>query len=261
MAKNKPKNTQEKEELVDEVTSEETVTEDATPQVVPAEEPKQEDQVQEEPKGPNPEGSNIVEQPAQEQLKIPTPEEVKKEEELKDKYAASKNIDLDASYDLVKATLRRTDIDDTKKLEIISNGTNIAYKAVIEEFEDYNREVQSGLTENPQAFANKVFELYGRLRRILEDEDVYVTTAKLMILLLLFRKYFQTSFVPSVYSLYADLFPGSEQDYVEYQYIMASLYTLATQPDPAIIKRRINFNKPDFKYGKKLEELFINLFN
>ena len=42
---------------------------------------------------------------------------------------------------------------------------------------------------------------------------------------------------------------------------MASLYTLATQPDPAIIKRRINFNKPDFKYGKKLEELFINLFN
>ena len=159
MAKNKPKNTQEKEELVDEVTSEETVTEDATPQVVPAEEPKQEEEVQEELNVPNPEGSNIVEQPVQEQPKIPTPEEVKKEEELEDKYAASKNIDLDASYDLVKATLRRTDIDDTKKLEIISNGTNIAYKAVIEEFEDYNREVQSGLTENPQAFANKVSEL------------------------------------------------------------------------------------------------------
>lgn len=183
------------------------------------------------------------------------------EQPVADKYEASRNIDLDESYVLVKSTLARQDISDDEKLEIISNGTNIAYKAVIEEFEEYNTAVVNGLTNDPVAFANKVNELFGRLKRILEDEDTYVSNAKLMILLLLFRKYYQTSFVPSIYSLYAEYFPGTGHDYLEYQYVMATLSTLAHNKDPELIKRRINFNKPDFKYGKKLEELFINLYN
>ena len=183
------------------------------------------------------------------------------EEQPVDKYEASRNIDLDESYTLVKSTLARQDIGDDVKLEIISNGTNIAYKAVIEEFEEYNTAVVNGLTNDPTAFANKVHELFGRLKRILDDEDTYVSNAKLMILLLLFRKYYQTSFVPSIYSLYAEYFPGTDHDYLEYQYVMTTLSTLAHNKDPEVIKRRINFNKPDFKYGKKLEELFINLYN
>lgn len=183
------------------------------------------------------------------------------EEQPVDKYEASRNIDLDESYTLVKSTLARQDIGDDEKLEIISNGTNIAYKAVIEEFEEYNTAVVNGLTDDPTAFANKVHELFGRLKRILDDEDTYVSNAKLMILLLLFRKYYQTSFIPSIYSLYAEYFPGTDHDYLEYQYVMATLSTLAHNRDPELIKRRINFNKPDFKYGKKLEELFINLYN
>lgn len=189
------------------------------------------------------------------------PETPASEEQPVDKYEASRNIDLDESYTLVKSTLARQDIGDDEKLEIISNGTNIAYKAVIEEFEEYNTAVVNGLTNDPTAFANKVHELFGRLKRILDDEDTYVSNAKLMILLLLFRKYYQTSFVPSIYSLYAEYFPGTDHDYLEYQYVMTTLSTLAHNKDPEIIKRRINFNKPDFKYGKKLEELFINLYN
>lgn len=183
------------------------------------------------------------------------------QEQPVDKYEASRNIDLDESYTLVKSTLARQDIGDDEKLEIISNGTNIAYKAVIEEFEEYNTAVVNGLTDDPTAFANKVHELFVRLKRILDDEDTYVSNAKLMILLLLFRKYYQTSFIPSIYSLYAEYFPGTDHDYLEYQYVMATLSTLAHNRDPELIKRRINFNKPDFKYGKKLEELFINLYN
>ena len=189
------------------------------------------------------------------------PASQEQEQPVVDKYEASRNIDLDESYVLVKSTLARQDISDDEKLEIISNGTNIAYKAVIEEFEEYNTAVVNGLTNDPVAFANKVHELFGRLKRILEDEDTYVSNAKLMILLLLFRKYYQTSFVPSIYSLYAEYFPGTGHDYLEYQYVMATLSTLAHNKDPELIKRRINFNKPDFKYGKKLEELFINLYN
>lgn len=189
------------------------------------------------------------------------PEIPTSEEQPVDKYEASRNIDLDESYTLVKSTLARQDIGDDEKLEIISNGTNIAYKAVIEEFEEYNTAVVNGLTNDPTAFANKVHELFGRLKRILDDEDTYVSNAKLMILLLLFRKYYQTSFVPSIYSLYAEYFPGTDHDYLEYQYVMATLSTLAHNRDPELIKRRINFNKPDFKYGKKLEELFVNLYN
>ena len=189
------------------------------------------------------------------------PASQEQEQPVADKYEASRNIDLDESYVLVKSTLARQDISDDEKLEIISNGTNIAYKAVIEEFEEYNTAVVNGLTNDPVAFANKVHELFGRLKRILEDEDTYVSNAKLMILLLLFRKYYQTSFVPSIYSLYAEYFPGTGHDYLEYQYVMATLSTLAHNKDPELIKRRINFNKPDFKYGKKLEELFINLYN
>ena len=188
-------------------------------------------------------------------------EQEEQEQPVADKYEASRNIDLDESYVLVKSTLARQDISDDEKLEIISNGTNIAYKAVIEEFEEYNTAVVNGLTNDPVAFANKVHELFGRLKRILEDEDTYVSNAKLMILLLLFRKYYQTSFVPSIYSLYAEYFPGTGHDYLEYQYVMATLSTLAHNKDPELIKRRINFNKPDFKYGKKLEDLFINLYN
>lgn len=189
------------------------------------------------------------------------PETPASEEQPVDKYEASRNIDLDESYTLVKSTLARQDIGDDEKLEIISNGTNIAYKAVIEEFEEYNTAVANGLTDDPTAFANKVHELFGRLKRILDDEDTYVSNAKLMILLLLFRKYYQTSFIPSIYSLYAEYFPGTDHDYLEYQYVMTTLSTLAHNKDPEVIKRRINFNKPDFKYGKKLEELFINLYN
>lgn len=191
----------------------------------------------------------------------PTDESDTTQEQPVDKYEASRNIDLDESYTLVKSTLARQDIGDDEKLEIISNGTNIAYKAVIEEFEEYNTAVVNGLTDDPTAFANKVHELFGRLKRILDDEDTYVSNAKLMILLLLFRKYYQTSFIPSIYSLYAEYFPGTDHDYLEYQYVMATLSTLAHNRDPELIKRRINFNKPDFKYGKKLEELFINLYN
>ena len=189
------------------------------------------------------------------------PETPASEEQPVDKYEASRNIDLDESYTLVKSTLARQDIGDDEKLEIISNGTNIAYKAVIEEFEEYNTAVVNGLTDDPTAFANKVHELFGRLKRILDDEDTYVSNAKLMILLLLFRKYYQTSFIPSIYSLYAEYFLGTDHDYLEYQYVMTTLSTLAHNKDPEVIKRRINFNKPDFKYGKKLEELFINLYN
>lgn len=198
-----------------------------------------------------------VQEPVQEQVK----EEPKVQEQPKDKYEESRKIDLDTSYKLIKETLKRSDLSDSEKLEVISNGTNIAYKAVIEEFEEYDREVSNGLTEDPKAFGKKVEELFNRLKRILEDEDSYVSTAKLMILLLLFKKYHKTSFVPSVYSLYADYFTGKEEDYVEYQYIMASLYTIANNSDPDIVRRRINFNKADFKYGKRLEELFINLYN
>ena len=190
-----------------------------------------------------------------------TPASEEQQEQPVDKYEVSRNIDLDESYTLVKSTLARQDIGDDEKLEIISNGTNIAYKAVIEEFEEYNTAVVNGLTNDPTAFANKVHELFGRLKRILDDEDTYVSNAKLMILLLLFRKYYQTSFVPSIYSLYAEYFPGTDHDYLEYQYVMTTLSTLAHNKDPEVIKRRINFNKPDFKYGKKLEELFINLYN
>ena len=199
----------------------------------------------------------------EESQEAPASQEQQEEQEqpVADKYEASRNIDLDESYVLVKSTLARQDISDDEKLEIISNGTNIAYKAVIEEFEEYNTAVVNGLTNDPVAFANKVHELFGRLKRILEDEDTYVSNAKLMILLLLFRKYYQTSFVPSIYSLYAEYFPGTGHDYLEYQYVMATLSTLAHNKDPELIKRRINFNKPDFKYGKKLEELFINLYN
>lgn len=200
---------------------------------------------------------------SEESQEAPASQEQQEEQEqpIADKYEASRNIDLDESYVLVKSTLARQDISDDEKLEIISNGTNIAYKAVIEEFEEYNTAVVNGLTNDPVAFANKVHELFGRLKRILEDEDTYVSNAKLMILLLLFRKYYQTSFVPSIYSLYAEYFPGTGHDYLEYQYVMATLSTLAHNKDPELIKRRINFNKPDFKYGKKLEELFINLYN
>lgn len=204
-----------------------------------------------------------TESASEESQEAPATQEQQEEQEqpVVDKYEASRNIDLDKSYVLVKSTLARQDISDDEKLEIISNGTNIAYKAVIEEFEEYNTAVVNGLTNDPVAFANKVHELFGRLKRILEDEDTYVSNAKLMILLLLFRKYYQTSFVPSIYSLYAEYFPGTGHDYLEYQYVMATLSTLAHNKDPELIKRRINFNKPDFKYGKKLEELFINLYN
>lgn len=207
------------------------------------------------------ENQNVVNEPVVTEDATPEVKDVQPEPKTKDKYETSRNIGLDESYKLIKETLKRNDISDSEKLEVISNGTNIAYKAVIEEFEEYDREVSSGLTEDPKAFAKKVEELFNRLKRILEDEDTYVSMAKLMILLLLFRKYHKTSFLPSVYSLYADYFPGSDEDYVEYQYIMASLYTIANNTDPNIIRRRINFNKADFKYGKRLEELFINLFN
>lgn len=227
MAKVKPSK---KDEAIDEVV-EEVGTD--IPEEVPAEEPKD---------------TPVVEEPA---------------EKVEDKYAESKKIDSDKSFDIVKSILTDNDLTVNRKLERISAEAHVSYKSIIETFQEFDVATQGGTyIKNPEKYGQLVKGLYDVFRKVLENTDTYVSMIQIEILMLLFSKYQNSSLTVTSVFAYGEAFGGSEAEYQDFVYIITTLgifkECLAASKVENVTKL-IDFNRADFLHGKKLEEYYLNV--
>lgn len=258
-AKEQPKQNQELEELASATTEEEieTLEELDAPEETVAEEVAAEETVQEETTPSDEESVEQQEHPADQDSVIVESESTTPE----DKYAAAREIGSDESYASAKAILSNTNLTIDEKIEQLSDTTSVDYKMIIEAFKDYDNVVQQEQLNlsNPKQFASKVAGLFNVFNTVLSLKDEYECFLKLQMLVLLVRKYLRTSLQPSFYCLYADDYPGSEIDYLNYTYILAALIAISSGDGYDRVRKTIDFSRSDFVHGRRLEEFAISL--
>lgn len=205
------------------------------------------------------EDSSSVEQPED---SSPSKASIESEEEnVDDKYAVSRSIDQDTSYHTAASILANANLTIDDKINELSNSTSIDYKMIIEAFKDYDEVVQlENLNiSNPKQFAAKIAGLYQVFNTVLSLPDQYECFLKLQMLVLLVKKYLRTSLQPSFYCLYAEDYPGSETEYLNYTYILSTLIAIANTTEYDRVRKTIDFSRNDFKHGRRLEEFVLSL--
>ncbi len=274
-AKGQPKQNEELEELasatpeeeietLEELDAQEETTEETVTEEVATEESTQEGESQEETTPSDDESMEQQEHPADQDSVTPESEsEVTTTEDTtpEDKYAAAREIGSDESYASAKAILSNPNLTIDEKIEQLSDTTSVDYKMIIEAFKDYDTVVQQEQLNlsNPKQFASKVAGLFNVFNTVLSLKDEYECFLKLQMLVLLVRKYLRTSLQPSFYCLYADDYPGSEIDYLNYTYILAALIAISSGDGYDRVRKTIDFSRSDFVHGRRLEEFAISL--
>lgn len=259
-AKEQPKQNQELEELASATTEEEIETlEELDAPEETTEEVAAEETVQEEATPSDEESVEQQEHPADQDSV--TPESEAEATTPEDKYATAREIGSDESYASAKAILSNTNLTIDEKIEQLSDTTSVDYKMIIEAFKDYDTVVQQEQLNlsNPKQFASKVAALFNVFNTVLSLKDEYECFLKLQMLVLLVRKYLRTSLQPSFYCLYADDYPGSEIDYLNYTYILAALIAISSGDGYDRVRKTIDFSRADFVHGRRLEEFAISL--
>lgn len=234
------------EENATEDTTEETVAEESQEEATPSDEESVEQQ----------------EHTADQDSVTPESEATTAEDTTpEDKYAAAREIGSDESYASAKAILSNPNLTIDEKIEQLSDTTSVDYKMIIEAFKDYDTVVQQEQLNlsNPKQFASKVAALFNVFNTVLSLKDEYECFLKLQMLVLLVRKYLRTSLQPSFYCLYADDYPGSEIDYLNYTYILAALIAISSGDGYDRVRKTIDFSRSDFVHGRRLEEFAISL--
>lgn len=265
-AKEQPKQNQELEELASATEEQiETLEElDAPEETVveeTVEETVQEEEVQEEATPSDEESVEQQEHPADQDSVTPESEAESESTTPEDKYATAREIGSDESYASAKAILSNPNLTIDEKIEQLSETTSVDYKMIIEAFKDYDSIVQQEQLNisNPKQFASKVAALFNVFNTVLSLKDEYECFLKLQMLVLLVRKYLRTSLQPSFYCLYADDYPGSEIDYLNYTYILAALIAISSGDGYDRVRKTIDFSRADFVHGRRLEEFAISL--
>lgn len=284
MGKNKNKNNQGTEELENTTPSSEETTEETTTTVEENTESTESEttiEATEESSGSTESSTESVEQENQEESSTPSmehsedsssveqPEDsspgeasVENEEDgVDDKYAVSRSIDQDTSYHTAASILANANLTIDDKINELSNSTSIDYKMIIEAFKDYDEVVQlENLNiSNPKQFAAKIAGLYQVFNTVLSLPDQYECFLKIQMLVLLVKKYLRTSLQPSFYCLYAEDYPGSETEYLNYTYILSTLIAIANTTEYDRVRKTIDFSRNDFKHGRRLEEFVLSL--
>lgn len=190
-------------------------------------------------------------------------EENKEDTKPVDKYEESRNIDTETSFDIVKAILLDNNLTIDRKLERISGEANIEYKSIVETFKEFDEATQGGTyVTNVNKYGQLVKSLYDVFRKVLEDEDNYVSMLKTQILMLIFNKYKDTSLLATSVFAYGDAFGGSEEEYQDFVYIITTLAIFQENLESRTIHnipKLVNFKRADFLHGKRLEEFYLNV--
>jgi hypothetical protein len=198
-----------------------------------------------------------------EEKEEPEVEENKEDTKPVDKYEESRSIDTETSFDIVKAILLDNNLTIDRKLERISGEANIEYKSIVETFKEFDEATQGGTyVTNVNKYGQLVKSLYDVFRKVLEDEDNYVSMLKTQILMLIFNKYKDTSLLATSVFAYGDAFGGSEEEYQDFVYIITTLAIFQENLESRTIHnipKLVNFKRADFLHGKRLEEFYLNI--
>ena len=257
---------EENTETTTESTESETIVEatEATEESTSSTESSTEQENQEDTSTPSvehSEDSSSVEQPEDSSPSEASIESENTGDQQDDKYAVSRSIDQDTSYHTAASILANSNLTIDDKITELSNSTSIDYKMIIEAFKDYDEVVQlENLNiSNPKQFAAKIAGLYQVFNTVLSLPDQYECFLKLQMLVLLVKKYLRTSLQPSFYCLYAEDYPGSETEYLNYTYILSTLIAIANTTEYDRVRKTIDFSRNDFKHGRRLEEFVLSL--
>ena len=207
----KQKNKPSKEEILEEENKQEETSEETTEEATA----EDTEQVTEDT------SATTEEHEEKEESKV---EENKENTKPVDKYEESRSIDTETSFDIVKAILLDNNLTIDRKLERISGEANIEYKSIVETFKEFDEATQGGTyVTNVNKYGQLVKSLYDVFRKVLEDEDNYVSMLKTQILMLIFNKYKDTSLLATSVFAYGDAFGGSEEEYQDFVYIITTL--------------------------------------
>nr|DAR73742.1 MAG TPA: hypothetical protein [Caudoviricetes sp.] len=253
----KQKNKPSKEEILEEENKQEETSEETTEEAVASEDTTTdtEEATAEDTEQPTEDTSATTEE-----SKV---EENKEDTKPVDKYEESRNIDTETSFDIVKAILLDNNLTIDRKLERISGEANIEYKSIVETFKEFDEATQGGTyVTNVNKYGQLVKSLYDVFRKVLEDEDNYVSMLKTQILMLIFNKYKDTSLLATSVFAYGDAFGGSEEEYQDFVYIITTLAIFQENLESRTIHnipKLVNFKRADFLHGKRLEEFYLNI--
>lgn len=249
----KQKNKPSKEEILEEENKQEETSEETTEEAVVSEE------TTEDTEQPTEGTSATIEEPKVEEKD----EEIKEDTKPVDKYEESRSIDNDTSFDIVKSILLDNNLTIDRKLERISGEANIEYKSIVETFKEFDEATRGGTyVTNANKFGQLVKSLYDVFRKVLEEEDNYVSMLKIQILMLIFSKYKDTSLLATSVFAYGDAFGGSEEEYQDFVYIITTLAIFQENLESRSvhnIPKLVNFKRADFLHGKRLEEFYLNV--
>lgn len=246
----KQKNKPSKEEILEEENKQEETSEETTEEATA----EDTEQVTEDT------SATTEEHEEKEESKV---EENKENTKPVDKYEESRSIDTETSFDIVKAILLDNNLTIDRKLERISGEANIEYKSIVETFKEFDEATQGGTyVTNVNKYGQLVKSLYDVFRKVLEDEDNYVSMLKTQILMLIFNKYKDTSLLATSVFAYGDAFGGSEEEYQDFVYIITTLAIFQENLESRTIHnipKLVNFKRADFLHGKRLEEFYLNI--
>lgn len=246
----KQKNKPSKEEILEEENKQEETSEETTEEATA----EDTEQVTEDT------SATTEEHEEKEESKV---EENKENTKPVDKYEESRSIDTETSFDIVKAILLDNNLTIDRKLERISGEANIEYKSIVETFKEFDEATQGGTyVTNVNKYGQLVKSLYDVFRKVLEDEDNYVSMLKTQILMLIFNKYKDTSLLATSVFAYGDAFGGSEEEYQDFVYIITTLAIFQENLESRTIHnipKLVNFKRGDFLHGKRLEEFYLNI--
>ena len=246
----KQKNKPSKEEILEEENKQEETSEETT-----------EEATTKDTEQPTEDTSATTEE--HEEKEEPEVEENKENTKPVDKYEESRSIDTETSFDIVKAILLDNNLTIDRKLERISGEANIEYKSIVETFKEFDEATQGGTyVTNVNKYGQLVKSLYDVFRKVLEDEDNYVSMLKTQILMLIFNKYKDTSLLATSVFAYGDAFGGSEEEYQDFVYIIPTLAIFQENLESRTIHnipKLVNFKRADFLHGKRLEEFYLNI--
>lgn len=255
----KQKNKPSKEEILEEENKQEETSEETTTEEVTEEAAASEEATTDTEETTTEDANATTEEPKDEEKD----EEIKEDTKPVDKYEESRSIDTDTSFDIVKSILLDNNLTIDRKLERISGEANIEYKSIVETFKEFDEATRGGTyVTNANKFGQLVKSLYDVFRKVLEEEDNYVSMLKIQILMLIFSKYKDTSLLATSVFAYGDAFGGSEEEYQDFVYIITTLAIFQENLESRSIHnipKLVNFKRADFLHGKRLEEFYLNV--
>lgn len=161
------------------------------------------------------------------------------------------------SVDIIKAALRNPNMTDEERINDILKYSHFIFRSIINTMRELALAIQENKQESDhKGYIQRVYNFYTILKQILYFKDEYLVRYYLDVVFLVFRTYSDTVFTnPNLYH-HGELFPGGEENYLQYLYIVTSLIVMVDaikKEQRSTIPNYVDFRKADFKYGRQLE--------